>query len=294
MLLDPSQRLTPQTESAPVGTKVGETLETVGKYGGLAMTGIDKVGGGIAGKVGGKKDDELRKHLPKDDDPSSPVPSFLDPLGVGEAYTTGAKADKMRKAGQRDEVDKNLPTSDATKASAGIGNVTSILSSLFSAVQSALGMAQQIEASWTTNDPYEGLKAAKSGSAMLTGLVPGTRYRWTATATTAAGSTVLTRTFDTPGAPTVRPLAATGVTRTGATVPLRVHPHGLDTTVRVEWGAGWGSRTADLVLPAATWERAGTVDLTGLAPGTTYRYRVVASNAAGTTVGPEQVLTTAG
>ncbi|WP_447587353.1 eCIS core domain-containing protein [Cellulomonas persica] len=171
MLLDPSQRLTPQTESAPVGTKVGETLETVGKYGGLAMTGIDKVGGGIAGKVGGKKDDELRQHLPKDDDPSSPVPKLLDPLGVGEAYTTGAKADKMRKAGQRDEVDKNLPTSDATKASAGIGNVTSILSSLFSAVQSALGMAQQIEASWTTNDPYEGLKAAKSGSAMLTGLV---------------------------------------------------------------------------------------------------------------------------
>lgn len=171
MLLDPAQRLTPQTESAPIGQAVGEKLEVVGKYGGLGMTGLDKVGGGIAGKVGGKQDEELRKHLPKDDDPESPVPSFLDPLGVGDAYTSGAKAAKMKKAGERDEVDKNLPTSEATKAAAGIGNITSILTSLFGAVQSALGMAQQIEASWSTKDPYEGLKAAKSGSAMLTGLV---------------------------------------------------------------------------------------------------------------------------
>ncbi|GIG37008.1 PKD domain-containing protein [Cellulomonas pakistanensis] len=128
----------------------------------------------------------------------------------------------------------------------------------------------------------------------LTGLRPGTRYTWTATATTAAGTTVLTRTFDTPGPPTVRALAATGVTRTGATAQLRVHPRGLDTTVRVEWGTGWSARTADVAFPAATWERAGTVALSGLAPGTSYRYRVVATNAAGTTVGPEQVLTTAG
>jgi hypothetical protein len=136
--------------------------------------------------------------------------------------------------------------------------------------------------------------AAQEVAHDLAGLVPGTRYRWTATATTAAGTTVLTRTFDTPGPPTVRALAATGVTRTGATAQLRVHPRGLDTTVRVEWGTGWASRTADVAFPAASWERAGTAALTGLAPGTTYRYRVVATNAAGTTVGPEQVLTTAG
>ena len=175
MLLDPAQRLAPPQASTPIGEGATGTLDTVAKYGGMAMTGIDKVGGGIAGKIGGKKDEKLRKDLPKDDDPESPVPSFLDPLGVGEAYTSAAKADKMKKAGQRDEVDKNLPTSDATKAAEGIGNVTSILTSLMSAVQSGLAMAQQIQTSWSTNDPYEGLKAAKSGSAMLTGLVDGAK-----------------------------------------------------------------------------------------------------------------------
>jgi PKD repeat protein len=131
----------------------------------------------------------------------------------------------------------------------------------------------------------------------LTGLTPGTRYVWTATVTTAAGSSTLTRTVDTPGPPTVRALAATGVGRTGATVPVRVHPHSLATVVRVEWlrdGAvgGW-SRSADVAMAEATWERSGTVAVTGLDPGVRYRFRVVAGNALGTVTGPEQTLTTA-
>ncbi|MBT0993019.1 DUF4157 domain-containing protein [Cellulomonas sp. DKR-3] len=174
MLLDPTQRVGPQQqEQAPVGKGASDAMEKVGTYGGYATKAVDKVGGGIAGKIGSGQDKELRKDLPKDGDkdPKSPVPGFLDPLGVGAAYTSGAKADSMRTKGQRDIVEKDLPTSDATKAKEGIGNVTAILTSLIGAVQSALGMAQQIEASWKTKDPYEGLKAAKSGSAALSGLV---------------------------------------------------------------------------------------------------------------------------
>jgi hypothetical protein len=144
------------------------------------------------------------------------------------------------------------------------------------------------------------LTAAGSAQALahdVTGLVPGTRYRWTVTATTAAGTTTVSRTFDTPGPPQVRALAATAVQRTGATAQLRVHPHGLDTVVRVEWApaaaSGWPGRTGDVAFAAASWERSGTVGLTGLTPGTTYRYRVVAGNAAGSTAGPVQTLTTA-
>ncbi|WP_169166505.1 glycosyl hydrolase [Cellulomonas taurus] len=126
----------------------------------------------------------------------------------------------------------------------------------------------------------------------LTGLLPGTRYVWTATATTSAGSSTVTRVLDTPGPPVVRALPATGVGRTAATVPLRVHPHGLDTQVWVEWGPGFGRRTAAQSFPAASWERAGTEQLVGLAAGTEYPFRVVAANAAGTAVGPPQSLKT--
>lgn len=168
------------------------------------------------------------------------------------------------------------------------------------------GLAGTVRIAWAVDGGAEvgradlPVAAATSAQALahdVAGLRPGTRYRWTATATTAAGSTTVTRTFDTPGPPTVRALAATGVSRTGATAQLRVHPQGLDSRVRVEWAAttsaGWTATTAEQPFAAATWERAGTAALTGLAPGTTYRYRVVATNAAGTTYGPDQTLTTA-
>lgn len=168
------------------------------------------------------------------------------------------------------------------------------------------GLAGTVRLSWAVDGGAEvgrvdrAVTATTSAQALthdVTGLRPGTRYRWTVTATTAAGTTVVSRTFDTPGAPEVRALAATAVGRTGATAQLRVHPHGLDTAVRVEWGpastAGWTARTGDVAFPAASWERSGTAALTGLAPGTTYRYRVVATNAAGSTAGPVQTLTTA-
>jgi PKD domain-containing protein len=164
------------------------------------------------------------------------------------------------------------------------------------------GLAGTVRLSWSVEGgPQVGavertVTAATSAQAVahdLVGLVPGTRYRWTATATTAAGTTTVARTFDTPGPPTVRAVAATGVGRTSATVPLRVHPHGLATAVRVERGPGWASWTPEQTFAVASWERSGEAVLTGLAPGTTYRFRVVATNAAGTTVGPEQVVTTA-
>lgn len=126
----------------------------------------------------------------------------------------------------------------------------------------------------------------------VSGLAPGTRYTWSVTATSAAGSTVVTRTFDTPGPPTVRAAPAIDLTRTAATVKLRVHPHLLATTSWVEWGPDLARRSADVPMAAASYERGSTVRLTGLTARTTYSYRVVARNALGTTYGPLQTLTT--
>lgn len=126
----------------------------------------------------------------------------------------------------------------------------------------------------------------------VSGLTPGTRYTWTATVSTAAGDSVLTRVLDTPGPPVVRPVAAIGVGRTVATVPLRVHPHALETRVWVEWGPAFQNRSPVQTFAAATWERASTQELTGLAPGTGHTFRVVASNALGTAIGPTQSVRT--
>jgi hypothetical protein len=57
---------------------------------------------------------------------------------------------------------------------------------------------------------------------------------------------------------------------------------------------GAGGRTAIEALPAGhTLETVERVVLTGLLPGTTYHYRMVASNAAQTTYGPDETFTTA-
>lgn len=128
--------------------------------------------------------------------------------------------------------------------------------------------------------------------AAVEGLRPGTRYTWEVTAVT---ETATTREgwFHTPGPPTVRPLPATSVTRTSARVELRVHPNGVGTVAWVEHGTSLpGTRSPVLDLGAVTYERAAQVVLTGLSPGTTYRFRVVAHSSLGHVQGPEQTFTT--
>lgn len=164
------------------------------------------------------------------------------------------------------------------------------------------GLAANVRIAWTPQGGaqagYVDLKApAQTATTKLvhavTGLKPGTQYTWTVTATSAAGTTVLSRGLHTQGVPTVRPVAPGWVSRTSAEVKLRVHPHQLATTSWVEWGPGLATRTPDVAMAAATYERSASAKLTGLAPRTTYQYRVVAKNALGTTYGPTQTFTTA-
>jgi hypothetical protein len=126
----------------------------------------------------------------------------------------------------------------------------------------------------------------------VTGLQPGTTYYVRTTATTAAGSTVLTSTFQTAGKPTSSSSFTTDTTATSTTFKAQVHPHLLATTTWLEWGttAQLGRTSPVTALPAGlTYEKtvsSGTVS--GLAPNTTVYYRVVAQNAQGTLYGPVQ------
>lgn len=92
--------------------------------------------------------------------------------------------------------------------------------------------------------------------------------------------------------------AATAVTSTGATVNGTVNPNGQATTYAFEWGltASYGNEAPS---PSAS-AGAGTADvpvsvaLGGLASGTLYHFRVIASSASGVVTGADETFTTAG
>ena len=74
-----------------------------------------------------------------------------------------------------------------------------------------------------------------------------------------------------------------------------MNPEGHETTYRVEYGttAGYGSSTPVATLAGRAFEdEPVSVALSGLQPRTTYHFRVVASNSAGTTFGADEVFTT--
>ena len=96
----------------------------------------------------------------------------------------------------------------------------------------------------------------------------------------------------------VAPAAITGpVTSVGpttATVTGTVNPNGLATTWYVDYGTStsYGTKTANVNAGSGTANTAVSANLTGLTPGATYHYRVVATNSSGTTRGADGIFTT--
>ncbi|MCL3861411.1 PKD domain-containing protein [Actinotalea sp. K2] len=135
---------------------------------------------------------------------------------------------------------------------------------------------------------------AKHVTHTASGLPVGSRVYWRVTATTVAGTSVLTRVTDTHGPPTSTGTLGADRTRTSATVRVGVHPHLLATSARLEWGTSpaLGSSTVPQQVDALTWEKTVTFRLDGLLPGRTYHYRLVATNSLGTVTGPVRTVTT--
>jgi phosphodiesterase/alkaline phosphatase D-like protein len=87
----------------------------------------------------------------------------------------------------------------------------------------------------------------------------------------------------------------TAVGPTTATVTGSVNPNGSTTTWHVEYGTttSYGSHTTSQNAGSGTTSVAVSANLSGLKPGTTYHYRLVATNSAGTSRGADAILTTA-
>ena len=100
------------------------------------------------------------------------------------------------------------------------------------------------------------------------------------------------------GAATATTNAATLITPTGATVNGTVNPNGQATTYAFEWGLTTSYGNEAPLAPASAGSGTANVDVSlalgGLASGTVYHYRVIASDAAGETTGSDQTFTTTG
>lgn len=98
-----------------------------------------------------------------------------------------------------------------------------------------------------------------------------------------------------PSPPTASTGATAAVSPSGATVTGTVNPRGAVTSYHVEYGTttSYGLKSADADAGAGTADVRVTTGLAGLTAARTYHYRLVATNAAGTTRGADRTLRTA-
>jgi hypothetical protein len=129
----------------------------------------------------------------------------------------------------------------------------------------------------------------------ISGLTPGTLYHFRAVAVNFAGTTNgPDHTFVTPGPPRIESSSSSAIGQTTAHLSMFAAGAGSPTNVSFEYGPSqsYGSTTPPRPIGADLLSSLTEADLTGLTPGTTYHFRAVASNAVGTTYGPDQTFTT--
>ena len=146
-----------------------------------------------------------------------------------------------------------------------------------------------------TSTSAQTLAAGYTGQAItasLSGLIPGTTYYFRVVATNPAGTSngLIVSFITVAQAPTVSTAAATSITTSGVTLNGTVNPNGLAVSdYHFEYGTDSNlatvTSTSAQTLAAGYTGQAITASLSGLIPGTTYYFRVVATNPAGTSNG---------
>ena len=184
-------------------------------------------------------------------------------------------------AGCPPPVISNVQTVNITTTSATISWTTDQASS--SQVQYGLTTSY---GSTTTLDPA----LVTSHSQTLSGLTPGTLYHYRVISTSANGSaTSSDYTFATAGPPAISNVAASSITNSAATISWTTN---VAASSQVEYGltTGYGSTTT--LDPALVTSHSQA--LSGLAPNTLYHYRVISTNANGTSTSGDYTFTTSG
>jgi DNA-binding beta-propeller fold protein YncE len=134
-------------------------------------------------------------------------------------------------------------------------------------------------------------------TADLTGLSPKTTYDFRLVAANANGSSGgQDRSFRTSAPPVIDSTSFSGVGLTRAILHGQVNPEGSDTTFHFEYGTttayGTTAPVPDGDLGGRSSDQLASTTISGLSPGTTYHFRLVAHNGLGTTDGPDNTFTT--
>ncbi len=130
---------------------------------------------------------------------------------------------------------------------------------------------------------------------LLTGLSPGATYHYRLIGFNSEGIDVGSdATFTTALPPVALTQTASGVGSAGATLNALVNPMGAETVARFEWGAttNYGNNTSFQNVGADAEGVAVSQLLSGLAFGTAYHFRIVASNNTGVAFGEDVTFTT--
>ncbi len=134
-------------------------------------------------------------------------------------------------------------------------------------------------------------------SANLSSLTAGTTYHFRVVATNSAGTAYgADATFKTTstGKPTATTNSATKVTWSSATLNGTVNPNGSSTTAYFQWGTStsYGNTTSSQSIGSGASSVAISANLSSLTAGTTYHFRMVATNSAGTAYGADATFAT--
>jgi streptogramin lyase len=129
---------------------------------------------------------------------------------------------------------------------------------------------------------------SQSVTLQLTGLQPGTIYHYRVVASNSSGTSESSdMSFETASPPTATATQASSLTSTDATLNGAVNPGGLPTTYEFEWGpnATYGSSVPSQSAGPEAGDEIVSAQLSELEPGTTYHYRVIASDCGGCEAG---------
>ena len=195
----------------------------------------------------------------------------------------------------------SVPTLTTTSASS-IGQSSATLNGTYN----SNGLASSVRFEWgTTSGTYPNtttLTSVGTGSgshnATISGLTAGTTYYYRIIGSNSAGSAQgsqisFTTTTSGGSVPTLTTTSASSIGQTYATLNGTYNGNGLSASVQFEWGTTSGTYPNTTTLTSVgTGSGSHNATISGLTAGTTYYYRIIGSNSAGSAQGSQISFTT--